>query len=192
LRAGLRVEKLAETKYCQKGHRDLVVCRGCKGTESSRSAGSKTSTIGTGNPIVTFARTGKLGKDFRSGKKEGWLRAPKWEGMFPYAVEQSTALIEVVAGRLSCRGAASRWEPLPRFSFKIQIRNPHLEIGNKCAYHLQIRKSKSEIRNKFEYRNPKPKTINVAFVSNFGFRICFGFRYSDFGFSNSDFDIRIC
>src|SRR5947209_8562752 len=30
-------------------------------------------------------------------------------------------------------------------------------------------------------------------VSDFGFRICFGFRYSDFGFFRiSDFEIRIC
>ena len=39
--------------------------------------------IGTGGSFVTLAREGKLGKDFRSGKREGWLLAQQWQVMFP-------------------------------------------------------------------------------------------------------------
>ena len=49
----------------------------------------------------------------------------------------------------------------------------------------QIRNPKSEIRNKFQSLNPKSETV-VPFefwIWNFIFRICFGFRISDFEFN---------
>jgi hypothetical protein len=44
-----------------------------------------------------------------------------------------------------------------------------------------------EIRNKFKLRIPKSKTatghVSDIGISDFGFRVCFGFRDSDFGFA---------
>ncbi len=45
---------------------------------------------------------------------------------------------------------------------------------------MEIRRPKSEAREKPEDRNPKEQTAHVSF-SDFGFRISFGFRPSDFG-----------
>ncbi len=49
----------------------------------------------------------------------------------------------------------------------------------------QIRNPKSEIRNKSQIRNPKTGGRCRRF-GTFGFWICFGFRYSDFGFGGED------
>src|SRR5208283_1183767 len=45
----------------------------------------------------------------------------------------------------------------------------------------EIRKTKSEIRNKSKIRNSKHETEQFLFrILDFVFRICFGFRVSDF------------
>src|SRR5439155_8128818 len=51
---------------------------------------------------------------------------------------------------------------------------------------FKIRNPNIEIRNKSEIRITKIRNVRAlwfGFVSNFDIRICFGFRYSDFGFA---------
>src|SRR5437667_12571454 len=54
---------------------------------------------------------------FPRRKKPGSLPPGKMGGMVGLLWEDTTAIIEVVAGRHSRREVASRWEPLPRFFF---------------------------------------------------------------------------
>ena len=46
---------------------------------------------------------------------------------------------------------------------------------------MKIRNPNLEIRSKIERQNPNKETSRSVFCF-FGFRICFGFRISDFGF----------
>ena len=74
------------------------------------------------------------------------------------------------------RSTKSETNPKSEIRNPKQIRNPKYEIRNKS----EIRSTKSETNPKSEARNPK-REICFGF-SDFGFRICFGFRISDFGF----------